>query len=250
MGMVARSALARDLATPCARLPTARLDELLEPLEIALDAAVGDAEDITQLLLQALGHEVHLHGDAGRAIVDLVERHDAGVVLAVGVAPSHTLLRVLLDDLRVPLMVLAAELGDPVKPAIVELPYLLDSLHEPGKVLELRPLVVGGCDWHVDFDRLLDRRGHLRSSARVPRRYPRHMAETRLKRGRRAWAPSVNASGVCSAAAADLVASARERDGGTLRSGPSPIVSSSPSGAGRGLGRCSAPGQTAFAWCG
>src|SRR5215204_1583950 len=137
MGMVARSALARDLATPCARLPTARLDELLEPLEIALDAAVGDAEDITQLLLQALGHEVHL-----------------------------------LDDLRVPLMALAAELRDPVKPAIVELPHLLDSLHEPGKVLELRPLVVGGCDWHVDFDRLLDRCVHLRSLCSCPAPLP------------------------------------------------------------------------------
>jgi hypothetical protein len=61
-----------------------------------------------------------------------VEGHDAGVVLALGVAPGDTLLRVLLDDLRIPLMTLAAELGDPVKPAIIQLPDFLDPSMKRG----------------------------------------------------------------------------------------------------------------------
>src|SRR5919112_6736128 len=93
------SAVARHLATPCAGLRVTRLDELLEPLKVALDAPSGNAKGVAEFLLEALGHEVHLDGEAGRAVVDLVERHDARVVLAVGVAPSHAILGMLLDDL-------------------------------------------------------------------------------------------------------------------------------------------------------
>src|SRR5215208_8335430 len=154
------SALARHLAAPGARLLTARLDELLEPLEVALDAPVGDAEGVTDLLLQALGHEIHLDGDARGAVVDLVERHDACVVLAVDVAPGDALLRLLLDDLRIPLVSLAAEFGDRVQPALVELRDRLNALHELREFLELRPLVVRRVDRHIDFDRLFDCRRH------------------------------------------------------------------------------------------
>src|SRR6185436_12214748 len=56
--------VARDLAAPAAALAAARLDQLLEALEVALDPAVGRAERVAHLLLDALGHEVHLHHDS------------------------------------------------------------------------------------------------------------------------------------------------------------------------------------------
>src|SRR3954470_12433106 len=81
---------ALHLAAPRAGLGPVRLHELLEPLEVALDAAVWRADRVADLLDDALGHEIHLHHDPGLVLVEAVEGHDPGVVLAVGVAPGHT----------------------------------------------------------------------------------------------------------------------------------------------------------------
>jgi hypothetical protein len=48
----------------------------------------------------------------------------------------------LLEDLRVPLVRLTADLGDPVQARVVELLHVLDAFHEQPEVLELRALVV------------------------------------------------------------------------------------------------------------
>jgi hypothetical protein len=45
---------------------------------------------------------------------------------------------------------------------VVDLLDRLDAFHELRELLELRPLVVRGLDWHVDFDRLSD---HLHLAA-------------------------------------------------------------------------------------
>src|SRR5215211_502060 len=97
------SGVARDLAPPRAALRPARLDQLLEALEVALHPPVGRAELVAELLLDALGHPVELHHHARAVLVELVEGHHAGVVLAVRVAPGDALLGRLLSDLRVPL---------------------------------------------------------------------------------------------------------------------------------------------------
>src|SRR5215218_4498561 len=60
----------------------------------------------------------------------------------------------MLDDLGIPLVALAAELGDPVEPAIIRLPDFLHALHEARELLELRPLVIGGAARHLRLDRL------------------------------------------------------------------------------------------------
>jgi hypothetical protein len=87
-----------------------------------------------------------------------VERHDAGVVLAIRVTPGDALIRLLLGDLGVPLVPRAAELGDPVQVRVVALSDLLHALHELRELLELRPLVVHRVERRLDRDRLLDRR--------------------------------------------------------------------------------------------
>jgi len=62
----------------------------------------------------------------------------------------------LLNDLRVPFLVLEPDLGAPMHALVVELPNFLDALHELGELLEHGPLIVRRADWYVDLDRSLD----------------------------------------------------------------------------------------------
>src|SRR5512134_2041210 len=75
----ARRAL-RDLAAPAAGLHAAALDDLLEALEVALDASLHEAERVADLLHRPLGLVVHLQHDPGLALVEAVEGHHAGVL--------------------------------------------------------------------------------------------------------------------------------------------------------------------------
>src|SRR4029453_16551990 len=75
-------------------------------------------------------------------------------------APRDPLVRPLLGNLRLPLLLVASYVRPPAQPLIVELCHLLYALHEPRKLLELRPLIVGGSHWHLDIDGFLDS-GHL-----------------------------------------------------------------------------------------
>jgi hypothetical protein len=54
--------------------------------------------------------------------------------------------------------VLPATVAPPVQMLVVELTHLVDVLHEARELLELRPLVVGGANRHLELDRLLDLR--------------------------------------------------------------------------------------------
>src|SRR5215211_2147670 len=86
----------------------------------------------------------------------LLEADQARVLRAAEAAPRDALIRNLLDDLRVPLLVLAGDLGAPVESLVVDLMDLLDAFHEAREILELRPLVVDGVHRQVDLDRFFN----------------------------------------------------------------------------------------------
>src|SRR2546425_4268521 len=153
-----------DLAAPGARLASAALDELLEALEVGLDARAHDTQRIGDVLHDALRLVVHLQHHLRALIVEPMEGDDAGVPGAAAARPRDALVGPLLDDLGVPLLFLAPDHGAPVQALVVELPNLLDALHEAREVLELRPLVVHRAERRVDFDRLLDG-GHSNPSS-------------------------------------------------------------------------------------
>src|SRR4051812_45899580 len=69
-----------DVAPPAAGLGAAALDEFLELLRVGLDLPVVEAQCGAGLLDQPLGLPVDLDHDAGLAVVQPVERHDAGVL--------------------------------------------------------------------------------------------------------------------------------------------------------------------------
>src|SRR5918993_4075994 len=158
-----------DLAAPAAGLSSSPLEKLLEALEVSLHPAVGSAEGGPDLLLDSLGDEVHLDHHPGVVVVEPVEGDHAGVVLAVGVPPRHTLLGPLLGDLGVPFVTGPAELCDTVKVHVVTLRDFLDALHELRELLELSPLVVHRRERCLDLDGLLNSR-HL---SQIPGRWCR-----------------------------------------------------------------------------
>src|SRR5207237_6476112 len=130
-----------DLAAPGARLTPAALDELLEALEVALDAGLHDAQRVGDVLHDALGLVVDLQHHARPVVVDAVEGHHAGVPGAAAARPRDALVGPLLRDLGDPLLFLAADGGFPLQALVVELANLLDAFHELREVLELSPLV-------------------------------------------------------------------------------------------------------------
>src|SRR3712207_4462954 len=73
-----------DLAAHSPRLRAARLDHLLQALEVDLHAALDHAELVAGLLDEPFGIRVQLHHDPRRLVVDAVERHDARVLGALG----------------------------------------------------------------------------------------------------------------------------------------------------------------------
>src|SRR2546428_3192345 len=68
-----------DLAAPGARLASAALDELLEALEVGLDARAHDTQRIGDVLHDALRLVVHLQHHLRALIVEPMEGDDAGV---------------------------------------------------------------------------------------------------------------------------------------------------------------------------
>ena len=146
------------LAAPRARGLAAALDELAEAVEVALHAPLGQAQRAADGLDEAVGLVLHAHVHLGAVRAERLEAHLAGVALAGDRGPRDALVRHLVDDLGVPLGAAAADVRDPVQARVVELPHLLDALHELRELLELRPLVVGRAHGHVELTRLLDRR--------------------------------------------------------------------------------------------
>src|SRR4051794_6021598 len=80
-----------DRPAPGTGLGAARLDELLEPLHVALDSPLDDAERRPDGLDRALGLDVQLERHPALALAQAMERDDAGVVRAFGRRPGDPL---------------------------------------------------------------------------------------------------------------------------------------------------------------
>src|SRR5438552_9246988 len=135
-------AISADLSSPRAGGHAAGLDEVLEALQVAFDAARHESEFVPDGLDEPGGLERELQHHLRVVVVEAMERHDAGVVGAVTTRPRNALVRDLLGDLGVPLGALATDDGDPVQRLVVDLTEVFDVLHEARKLFELRPLVV------------------------------------------------------------------------------------------------------------
>jgi hypothetical protein len=157
-GRAAQVRVVGDLAAPGAALLAARLDELLEALEVLAHLAAGEADGVGGLLREALGLGVHHDHDLGLVVGQLVEVDDPRVLRAVRRGPRDPRVGDLLRDDRVELLRVARGGDLPVEVGVVDLRDLVDRLHEGGELLELGPLVVRGRDRHLDLDRLLDLR--------------------------------------------------------------------------------------------
>jgi hypothetical protein len=103
---------------------------------------------------------LHLHGHPRLARADAVECDDARVAVAVDRLPRDALVGALLGDLGGPGVLLGARTCHPAEMRRVDLVDGLHALHEPGELLELRPLVVSRSHGHLDVDGLGDA-GHV-----------------------------------------------------------------------------------------
>src|SRR5262245_23118131 len=165
---LARLPVARaDFAAPGAGLHSAALDHVLEALEVALDAPAVHAERAADLLENAVGLVLHLHGHAGLVVGEAVEGDDPGVAVALNGLPRHALVGALLGDPGRPGVLLAAGVGHPVQQRVVDLLDDLHAVHEPRELLELRPLVVRRAHGNLNVDCFGDG-GHSTSSVSRP----------------------------------------------------------------------------------
>src|SRR5690242_3169043 len=108
-------------AAPGTGLAAERLDELLETLEIALDAQADRADRVADVLHEALRVVVDLQHDARPGVAQTMERDDAGVLGAGDAVPGDAHVGHLLIDLRFPRLVDAADLGAPQEPRVAQL---------------------------------------------------------------------------------------------------------------------------------
>src|SRR5215211_2249103 len=145
-----------DLAAPGSGFRASPFDEGLELLQIALDASTDKAELLSDVLYDPLRVVVDDRRHPGLVRTQRLEADDAGVLAATGVAPGHVLIGDLIDDRGVPLLLLAGDRGLPVDSQVVKLTHLLDAVHEPLKLFELRPLVVGRTHWDIYLNRPLE----------------------------------------------------------------------------------------------
>ena len=147
--------LSGDLAAPA--VGAARgLDELLEALEVALDAALGAWIAAPTFSLTP----------SGTKSICTMTRELSSVSLWNVTTPALSLPSVLRQATRSSgcCSVISAshswrgtaDLGHPVQVAVVELADLLDALHELRELLEPGPLVVCRADRDVEVDGLLD----------------------------------------------------------------------------------------------
>src|SRR5439155_18282199 len=97
----------RDFAAPGAALRAAALDQLLEPLEVAAHAPCVEACGGADRFAGSFGPVAHRDADERPRLADRLERDRAAGLLAVLADPADLLVGVLLEDLRVPLRLLA-----------------------------------------------------------------------------------------------------------------------------------------------
>src|SRR5688572_27783047 len=119
-----------DLASPRAGRDTSALDELLETLEIGLRLAPDEAQRVADRLDRSFGLDIELERHARLAVIEPVERHDAGVPGALGRGPGDAPVGGLLGDLGRPGLLLSRDPGCPAERGVVQLFHPLDALHE------------------------------------------------------------------------------------------------------------------------
>src|SRR5712671_7129199 len=146
-----RLAAAVHFAAPGAGLGAALLQQALELLDRALDLARDDADGVAGLLDRAVGLVLHGQLHARALLVERLEAHGSRVGGARDAAPGDALVGDLLDDLGVPLLLLAGDARAPVQVGVVDLPDFLHAFHEAREFLELRPLVVNRVDRPIHF---------------------------------------------------------------------------------------------------
>src|SRR5205823_5442820 len=129
-----------DLAAPAARLRAATLDQLLEPSEITAHAPCIEARCGAERLGWAFRLVAHREAHQRARLTKRLERDGAARLLAVLADPADLPVRMLFEDLRVPLRRLAGDRRHPVQAGVVELLHVVDAFHEEREVLELRPL--------------------------------------------------------------------------------------------------------------
>src|SRR5690606_4603010 len=148
-----RGAVSRVVPT---RLVATRLGDLLEALEVTLHAAVDHAERGADVLEEALGVVLDVEVHLRRVLVDLVERHLAGVARTGHALPGDARVRLFRRDAGFPLLFPAADVRPPVEAVAALAAYLLHTFHEGWEALELAEEPVGLGDRNVHVDRLVE----------------------------------------------------------------------------------------------
>ena len=110
-----------DFTTPRAALLAARLNELLEPLQVAFDAPTDEAQLIANVLDDAFRIIVQLEGHSGLVATQGLEGDDTGVLGARGAVPGDALVGRLLGNRGIPFFLLTRDVGDPVEALVIKL---------------------------------------------------------------------------------------------------------------------------------
>src|SRR5882762_420802 len=147
---------AMDLPPPCTGLECAGLNKLFKALQISVDSALDHAELIADVLHDTFGVVIQFQRNASSVVTERREIHHARIFRAGGAPPGDALVGNLLENFGVPLLSFAANFSDPMQALIVELLDFRDAFHEPGKLLELRPLIVNLLNRRIDFNALFN----------------------------------------------------------------------------------------------
>ena len=132
--------------------------------EIALDAPHDHLRHLAGVLRCGFRLVLHYQGDLCPVVADAMERDRAGRVCSGDAVPGDTLVWYLLDDFRVPFLLLTPYFGAPVEVFIANLPDLFDPLHEIRKFFKMCPLLVRDIDGHIDLDLPVTVEGKLGSN--------------------------------------------------------------------------------------
>ena len=158
LGGIGLDIVAVDLAPPALAVPALALDVLLEALQVTVDPSLQEAERVTGGLDRAFRLRVDAQGHLGLIRPDRVGHHRPGILRTLGALPGDPFVRCLIGDLGLPLLLFARDLRGPLERPVVEPLDALHALHEPGKVLELGPLVVRDTHGSGNPDRLFEPR--------------------------------------------------------------------------------------------
>src|SRR5678816_3129022 len=145
-----------DFATPRTGFLATPLNEPLELFDAALHLAREQPERIAYVLDEALRVVSHREPHDRALVAGRFKPDRAGIRRTRGALPRDPCVGLLFGDLRIPLLFLAPHYGTPMEMRVVYLAHFLDAVHEQGKFLELRPLVVNRIYRSIDLDEFFD----------------------------------------------------------------------------------------------